>query len=152
MCLGARSKLSKWEKTYEELLVERKNRDRRMLEQLLPVLIEFHRVMDAWVSVEFKGLKDEITHVKGLCRRKSAKKRILDFKKEVNQFKPGQAGTPLQRFDELIDSVKRGRFESPEEAITMVEERFTPVLSLIFSLRKTRERLDLVSDMVCTEH
>jgi len=143
--------MSNWERTYEELLIERKNRDRRMLEQLLPVLIEFRQVMDTWVSAEFKGLKDEITHVEGLCRRKSAKKRILGFKKELNQFNPGQAGTALQRFDELVDSVKRGRFESPEKAIERVEERFTPVLSLIFSLRKTRERLDLVSDMVCTE-
>jgi hypothetical protein len=143
--------MSNWKKTYEELLIERKNRDRRMLEQLLPILIEFRQVMDAWVSAEFKGLKDEITHVESLCRRKSSKKRILDFKKELNQIKPGQAGTALQQFDELIDSVKRGSFESPEEAIARVEERFTPVLSLIFSLRKTRERLDLMSDMVCTE-
>lgn len=93
--------MSKWEKKYEELLIERKNRDRIMLEQLLPILIDFRRVMDAWVSAEFKGLKDEIIHVESLCRRKSLEKRIAVFKTELNQIKTAQAETAIRRFDEL---------------------------------------------------
>lgn len=143
--------MSEWEKTHGKLMIERENRDHMMLEQLLPILIQFHQVMDVWMSAEFKGLEGEILHVESLCRSETSKKRIDALKIELKQIKEDHAATALQRFDELIDSIKRGRFKSPEEATAMLEERFAPVLSLIFSLRKARERLDLMSDMACTE-
>ena len=136
------------EATLEAIRQRRETRDRIMLQNLLPILNQLRVTVDTWIDSEFKDLEDEISHVDNFAPRDSASERIDRFRRELREIRNDKLPKALKQLDELINSIKQQKIESAEEATAMLRKDIPPILFVIFSLGKARERLDGMADMI----
>ena len=140
--------MSNSEAILEAIKQRREVRDRLMLQNLIPILRELRRIVNTWIDGEFKDLEDEVSHVDRFAPRDSASRRISRFLRELRQIRNDQLPKALKELDELIEYIKQQKFESAEEATEILNKKVSPIISVVFSLSRARERLDGMADMI----
>lgn len=126
----------------------RETRDRIMFQNLIPILSQLRQTVDTWIDDEFNDLEDEISHLGNVAPTDNASKRITRYEKDVTQIRSEQMPKALKQLDELIRYIKQQKFKSSEEATEMLKKKLPPIISVVFSLNKARERLDSMAEMI----
>jgi hypothetical protein len=119
-----------------------------MLQNAIPVLDQLRNMVNTWIDDEFKDFEDEIEQVDCSAPRESATERIERFRIEINQIRNQQLPQAMTELNSLIEQIKQQSFKSAEEAIQMLKEKVPPILIVMWSLIKARERLDGMADMI----
>ena len=132
----------------EAIRQRRETRDRIMLQNLIPILSQLRQTVDTWIDGEFKDLEDEISHVDSFVIRDRASERISAFRTDLSKIREDQLPEALKELDTLIEHIKQQKFKTAEEASNELNEKVEPIISVVFSLSKARERLDGMADMI----
>lgn len=147
-CVWKYKKVSNPEAILEAVKRSRETRDRIMLQNAIPVFSQLRDMVNTWIDQEFKDFEDEIEQVDCSAPRESATERIERFRTELTTIRSEQLPLAMKKLDCLIESIKQQKFNSADEAIEMMKEKVPPILAVIWSLIKARERLDGMADMI----
>ena len=132
----------------EGIRQRREERDRIMLQNLIPILSQLRQTVDTWIDGEFRDLEAEVSHVDSFAVRDSASERISRFMTEIREIRNNKLPEALKELDELINYIKKKKFKSAEEAMRVVRKKLDPFILVIFNLGNAREKLDGMADMI----
>jgi hypothetical protein len=142
--------MSSSEAALEAIRARRETRDRLMLQHSLPLLEQLKNMVQEWIDGEFTDLEDLISQVDCFAARDSASERINRYRIELAQIRNEQLPKALRELNELIDYIKAQSFSSAEEATRTLQSKINPILSVVFALSRSRDRLDGMADMIQT--
>jgi len=85
----------------EGIRQRREERDRIMLQNLIPILSQLRQTVDTWVDGEFRDLEAEVSHVDGFVVRDSASgARVIDHVWAKHKIEVAKEWQPLIRAED----------------------------------------------------